>query len=58
MGLFDENDQLYVIDHESEAMIMSDDLSLIIEGDTKSIADKGVYTFSNIEITGKPLYNT
>lgn len=39
-------------------MILSDDLSLIIEGDTKSVAENGVFTFSNIIITGKPLYNS
>lgn len=46
VGLFDQNDQLYNIDSDSECLMFSEDLTLSMSGNTKVKAENGVYKFT------------
>eukprot|EP00347_Sterkiella_histriomuscorum_P000273 403376514 len=56
IGLFDQNDQLISKDSESMAQISSNDLAVSISGNTKVIANNGVFTFNLINFFAKPDY--
>eukprot|EP00347_Sterkiella_histriomuscorum_P001164 403373081 len=56
IGLFDQNDQLISKDSESIAQIFSNDLAISISGNTKVAAQKGIFTFDQLNFLAKPSY--
>ncbi|TNV87766.1 hypothetical protein FGO68_gene11233 [Halteria grandinella] len=58
IGLFDQNNQLVIIDSESEGILMSSDLNVQISGNNKVIAQNGVYTFTNLKFVSNTNYST
>ena len=43
IGLFDDNDQQYNIDSNSECQFFTEDIKVSIGGNTKVKAEKGIY---------------
>ncbi|TNV87891.1 hypothetical protein FGO68_gene17182 [Halteria grandinella] len=58
VGIFDQNDQLIAIDSESDCVLSTDDLTLEIAGNTKVKAEKGIYTFTSLNLVAQPNYST
>jgi hypothetical protein len=58
VGLYDQNDQLYNIDSDSECLMFSEDLTLSMSGNTKVKAENGVYKFTQINFVAKPDYRS
>jgi hypothetical protein len=58
VGVFDQNEQLIIIDSDSECILATDDLTLEISGNTKVKSEMGVYTFNYISLIANPDYLT
>lgn len=58
VGLYDQNDQLYNIDSNSECQMFSEDLALSMSGNTKVKAENGIYSFTKVNFVAKPDYRS
>ncbi|CDW85269.1 UNKNOWN [Stylonychia lemnae] len=58
VGIYDQNDQLVVIENDSEASLFSEDIQLQITGQTKVRASNGIYRFRSINVVAKPDYQS
>lgn len=59
MGLYDSNETLVELNNTNlEAILSSDDVTVVIDGNTRTYLQEGLFTFTDIKIVAKPGYTT
>ncbi|CDW80960.1 UNKNOWN [Stylonychia lemnae] len=57
-GLYDFDDQLYILDDQTFASLRTDDLNMSLSGKLKVQSQGGVFNFEEIQIFGRPQYES